>query len=293
MLIEPGEINALIRLIEDPDESIHSHIKSRIMHVGIEAVPHLEKAWMHPNTDKLTQERIEKIVHDLQFDQLKKELVVWKNEQSHDLLLGVSLISKYQYPDISIDFIRKYIQKIKQDIWLELSTNLTAFEQIKVFNKVFFEHYGFKANRNDYHSPYNSFISKVLETKKGNPLMLSVIYLLIAQELEIPLYGINLPNHFVLGYVDEELSRAAGIESSDLVFYVNPYNKGAFLMNQDVEVFLKELDLPLKDDFLLPCDHTSMVLRNINNLIYAYRLKKQLQKVEELKTLRDIIQAPL
>lgn len=289
MLTEQREIHALVSLIEDPDIEIQLHVKQKIMTYGKDAVFHLEKAWMNPATDKPTQKRIEQIVHEIQYDYLVGELENWVVDGADDLLRGLVLVAQYSYPDISIDNIRKYLDKIKQDVWLELNPNLTAFEKIEVFNKVFFDIYGFKGNRKNYHSPNNSYINNVLESKKGNPLSLSMVYMIVARELELPLFGINLPNHFVLGYVDENLSRVAGIESTDLVFYVNPYNRGALLMNDDVEKFLSELDLPLKDEFMLPCTTKDMVLRNLNNLIYAYRTLKEQTKVEELKGLRDIL----
>ena len=289
MLTEQREIHALVSLIEDPDVEIHNQIKQKIMAYGKDAVFHLEKAWMNPSTDKPTQKRIEQIVHEIQYDYLVGEFENWVVDGANDLLRGLVLIAQYSYPDISMENIRKYLDKIKQDIWLELNHNLTAFEKIEVFNKVFFDIYGFKGNRKNYHSPNNSFINNVLESKRGNPLSLSMVYMIVARELDLPLFGINLPNHFVLGYVDENLSRVAGIESTDLVFYVNPYNRGALLMNDDVEKFLSELDLPLKDEFMLPCTTKDMVLRNLNNLIYAYRTLKEKDKVEELKGLRDIL----
>jgi len=289
MLTEQREIHALVSLIEDPDVEIQTHVKQKIMSYGKDAVYHLEKAWMNPSTDKPTQNRIEQIVHEIQYDYLVGEFENWVVDGADDLLQGLVLISQYSYPDISMENIRKYLDKIKQDIWLELNPNLTAFEKIEVFNKVFFDIYGFKGNRKNYHSPNNSYINNVLESKRGNPLSLSMIYMIVARELELPLFGINLPNHFVLGYVDEDLSRVAGIDSTDLVFYVNPYNRGALLMHDDVEKFLSELDLPLKDEFMLPCTTKDMVLRNLNNLIYAYRTLKEPTKVEELKGLRDIL----
>jgi regulator of sirC expression with transglutaminase-like and TPR domain len=289
MLTEQREIHALVSLIEDPDVEIQLHVKQKIMTYGKDAVFHLEKAWMNPSTDKPTQNRIEQIVHEIQYEYLVGEFENWVVDGADDLLQGLVLISQYSYPDISMEIIRKYLDKIKQDIWLELNHNLTAFEKIEVFNKVFFDIYGFKGNRKNYHSPNNSYINNVLESKRGNPLSLSMIYMIVARELELPLFGINLPNHFVLGYVDEDLSRVAGIDSTDLVFYVNPYNRGALLMHDDVEKFLSELDLPLKDEFMLPCTTKDMVLRNLNNLIYAYRTLKEKDKVEELKGLRNIL----
>ena len=45
MLIEPSEINALIKLIDDPDELIHAHVRSKILDYGLDAIPYLERVW--------------------------------------------------------------------------------------------------------------------------------------------------------------------------------------------------------------------------------------------------------
>lgn len=106
--------------------------------------------------------------------------------------------------------------------------------------------------------------------------------------LEFPLHGINLPNHFVLGYVDDHLSRLTGNNKSNVVFYINPYSKGALLMNDDLERFLFELKLPLKDEFILPCDSKAIILRIINNLINAYLQENQEDNVIELKEIKSL-----
>lgn len=289
MLIEPAEINALIKLVDDPDEEIHIHVRNKIVEYGVNAIPYLDKAWeMHTSSASL-RTLIEDLQHQIQFIFIKNELLEWSLEDEPNLLKGFILLSKYEYPDISSDYINKYLEKIKQDIWIELNPNLTAFERIKVFNKVFFDIYGFRGNAKNYHSPKNSFINTVLESKKGNPLSLAIIYMHIAKMLDFPLFGINLPNHFVLGYVDEALSRLTGNSKNNVVFYVNPYSKGALLMNGDVERFLFELKLPIKDEFLVPCDTKSIVLRILNNLINSYKLEDKEDKVNELKELKDLI----
>lgn len=286
MLIEPAEINALIKLIDDPDEIIHKHVKDKILEYGVAAIPYLDKVWNLDHTSVLLKTELEGLKNQIQFENTRVLLHEWILEDDPDLLEGFVLISRYGFPDISLEFIKKYLDKIKQDIWIELNPNLTAFEQIKVFNKVFFDIYGFRGNAKNYHSPKNSYINTVLESKKGNPLSLSVIYMIIAQMLEFPLHGINLPNHFVLGYVDESLSRLTGNDKSNVVFYVNPYSKGALLMNGDLERFLLELKLPIKDEFLLPCNAKSIILRVVNNLINSYSHEKNDEKVSELKDLK-------
>jgi len=288
MLIAPAEIHALIKLIDDPDEEIYAHVKEKILEYGVHALPYLEKTWEYEQTEAELRKRLEQLTHIIQFENIKKQLTDWSLQNDPDLLEGFILISRYQFPDLSPDFINNYLEKIKKDIWLELNSNLTAFEKIKVFNKVFFDIYGFRGNAANYHSPKNSFINTVLESKKGNPLSLSIIYMIIAQRLEFPIHGINLPNHFVLGYEDKPLSRMSGNGKSDIVFYINPFSKGALLMNGDLERFLKELKLPLKDEFLLPCSNKSIVLRLINNLINSYMQEKKVDNVEELKILKEL-----
>ena len=166
MLIEPTEINALIKLVDDPDEVIHVHVRKKIVEYGMNAIPYLDKAWELDTCSAALRIMIEDLQHQIQFTHIKNEFLEWSLEDEPNLLEGFILLSRYEYPDISTDFINKYLDKIKQDIWIELNPNLTAFEKIKVFNKVFFDIYGFRGNAKNYHSPKNSFINTVLESKK-------------------------------------------------------------------------------------------------------------------------------
>src|SRR6478736_249860 len=100
----------------------------------------------------------------------------------------------------TVPSINKKFDRIRLDIWLELRYDYSAYEKIKIINHVLYNVHGFKGNTDQYHDPSNSFINNVLESKRGNPIMLAVVYMLIAQRLNMPIYGVNLPQHFVLGY---------------------------------------------------------------------------------------------
>jgi len=79
-----------------------------------------------------------------------------------------------------------------------------------------------------------------MEMKKGNQTALAIIYSVIAQKLDIPVYGINLPQHFILGYVDES---AQPETENGVLFYINTFNKGFIFGKRDVDMFLKQLNL--------------------------------------------------
>ena len=143
---KPEELNALIRLLDDTDEEIFTHISTRLITLGPQVIPVLENAWSS-SLDVLMQTRIEQIIHRIQLDALEKEIAAWAHSDDNDMLTGAILIARYQYPDLNELKIRDQVYKIKRDAWLELNDELTALEQVKVLNRVFFEMHGFSEFR--------------------------------------------------------------------------------------------------------------------------------------------------
>lgn len=286
------EVIALITLLDDPDEMIYSQVKERFVTLGPPAIPHLETAWEN-SFDAIMQKRIETIIHTIQFEALQRALKTWAEEESDDLLKGVLILSRYQYPDLDEQKVRKLIHQIKQDVWLELHEDLTAMEKVKILNHVLFEIHQFSGNITNYHAPQNSFINNVLESKKGNPLMLSIIYMLICKELSIPVYGINLPQHFVLAYINDYANLMDATHktfSNNILFYINPFSKGLIFDHKDIDQFLKQLNLDPEPKYYHPCNNVDILLRCVNNLIFSYEKLGYLDKVKELKKLEIQLQ---
>lgn len=285
------EVIALITLLDDPDEDIYSEVRNRFIVLGPPAIPHLETAWEN-SFEALMQKRIETIIHSIQFEALQKALKEWQTNENDDLLKGVLLLARYQYPDLDESKIHKQIAQIKQDVWLELHDDLTALEKVKIINHILFEVHQFGGNITNYHAPQNSFINNVLESKKGNPLMLSVIYAIICKELNIPVYGINLPQHFVLAYVNDYANLIDVNNktlSNNILFYINPFSKGLIFSQKDIDQFLKQLNLEPDNKYYLPCSNIDIVKRCINNLVYAYEKLGYMEKLDELKRLEKLL----
>ncbi|MBA3681875.1 MAG: hypothetical protein H0W73_12045 [Bacteroidetes bacterium] len=281
------EVIALITLLDDPDEVIYDQVKDRFVVLGPPAIPHLETAWEN-SFDAIMQKRIETIIHTIQFETLQKALKNWARNDQDDLLKGVLILARYQYPDLDENKIRKQLATIRQDVWLELHEDLTALEKVKIINHILFEVHQFSGNITNYHAPQNSFLNNVLESKKGNPLLLSVVYLLICNELKIPVYGINLPQHFVLAYLNEDANLIDVNNktlSNNILFYINPFSKGLLFNQKDIDQFLKQLNLDLEPKYYLPCSNIDIIKRCINNLIFSYEKLGYIEKVEELKGL--------
>ena len=223
------ELNALISLLDDPDKDVFLQVREKLMSIGEKIIPELEKVW-EQSFDTTIQTKIEDIIHNIQFNITAQSLKDWAADGEQNLLTGALFIAKYQYPDLNVEKVRKHIQQIRQDIWLELNDKLTALEQVKIINHILFEVHNFSGNTQNYHAPQNSYINNVLESKKGNPLSLSLVYLILAQDLKIPIYGVNLPEHFVLCYKDVhqlltvKTKRDEEMMAKGILFYINPFS---------------------------------------------------------------------
>ncbi|MGH2624540.1 MAG: transglutaminase-like domain-containing protein, partial [Sphingobacterium sp.] len=238
-MVEEKEIKALIYLLDDPDVDIFKEVEHKLITCGPEAVPLLENSW-ESSFDPLAQQRIENIIHKIQYDQVKNDLQLWKLNNSDDLLEGLLIINRYQYPNLNEEQVYYQLAEIRRNAWYHLMYEMSPVEQVKMLNNIIFREFGLSGNTTNYHDPQNSFIHKVLESKKGNPISLACIYALVAQKLDIPIYGVNLPKHFVLAYINNE-------DPQKVDFYINVFNRGQIMREEDINSFLRQLNLPLSD----------------------------------------------
>lgn len=281
---------SLINLLDDPDPEIYDTVKSNLMDFGIDVIPELEKVWEEV-INKTVHKRLEDIIHEIQFNNIKNLLELWVQSDSNDLLKGAFLIAKYQFPDIEFKEIEKEIEKIKNDAWLELRPNLTALEKIKILNHIIFDIHKYSGNISNYYSPRNSYINQVLELKKGNPILLSIVYASIANRMNIPVYGVNLPRNFILAYVDE-LASIKSFEddlNESVLFYINPFNKGNVFGRKEIDFFIKQQKLETKKSYYLPCSNIEVIQRVVINLLFSYDKIGYTEKLSELKELLKIL----
>ncbi len=286
-----NSLHALIALMDDPDEQVYAHVRDRVLEIGPEAIQQLQTSWEESDLGLLFQSRIENLIHEIQFEACKTDLTTWYASSSKDLLKGALIVAKYQYPGLDEKSVLDYIERMRRDCWLEINPNMTAFEAVRIINKVIFEQYGFVGNSKNYNSSNNSYINTVIESRKGNPLSLSLIYSIIAQKLELPIYGVNLPNHFILAYMDNNgtnLFMSNGNEYG-VLFYINTFSKGSIFQKEDIQQFLQSIQVTPDASHFQPCSNSDIIRRMLTNLIAAFQQVGSHEKVNELCELRSLL----
>lgn len=275
------ELHALVSLLDDTDREVKDHVKGKIISMGNDVIPFLEQKWENSFNPDLQRE-IEELVHELQYSLLKERLEQWMLSEDRDLLQGLWILNTYQYPDLEFETINAEMNQIYFEVWTAFDQNLTAFDQVRQINNVLFNQLRFSANTKNFHSPGNSMISNVLDTRRGNPISLCAIYYLVAQKLGLPVYGVNLPNLFVLTY-----------KSAETTIYINAFNKGLIFSRQDINNYLQHLKIEPRDEFFEPCSNLDIVKRTLRNLIVAFEKLGEPHKVEEVRELLAILEPPM
>ncbi|MBL1407919.1 transglutaminase-like domain-containing protein [Sphingobacterium faecale] len=278
--MKEAELKALISLLDDPDVEIFNQVEQQLIIYGPEVVPQLEASW-ESSFDPLSQTRIENIIHKIQFEQVQNDLQLWALQNNDDLLEGLLIVNRYQYPNLDENIVQYQLAELRRNAWFQLMYDMSPLEKVKLLNNIIFREFGLSGNTTNYHDPQNSFLHKVLETKKGNPISLACIYSIVAQKLDIPIYGINLPKHFVVAYIEEE--------HQSPLFYINVFNRGQVMKHDDIYSFLKQLNLPPKEEFTLPCSNIAIIKRVLRNLTTAYDNLGNMQKKEEISSLLNLL----
>ena len=284
-----SELRALVSLVDEPDEAIFLLVRGKIIAYGTEAVPELE-AVLDRHFSDAVQQRVVDIIQEIQYDNLYEELRIWVAEGARDLLEGFLLISRFQYPNLDDVEVRARIDQIARDVWLEINEDLTALEKVKVINHVLFDILEFAPNRAELHAPQNFFVNTLLETKKGSPVSMGILYILIAQRLDIPIFGVNLPQHFILAYAQGNAVVPGELPTAEeVLFYLNPFNRGAVFTRNEIELFLKQIKLSPDPAHYTPCPNQVIIRRLLTNLVFTYESLKKKEKAGELGRLLGLL----
>lgn len=276
------QIPALINLLDEPDELVFSRIREQLLAIGNPALAPLGTA-LENTFDPDLRERIRGIIRKINLETVSRELAEWSHNGAADILRGFILVTRTNNPDLKEEEVIVAIEQLRMDIWVELHENLTALENVKVINHVLFHIQHFEGNVQNLSAPQNSYINTVLETRKGNSLSLGLLYMILAHRLQLPIFGVNLPQHFILAYLTDY--GIVNPTEDDVLFYINPFTQGAVFTRREIELFIRQLKVKPDRTFFAPCTHVDIIRRLIHNLIFSYNQLGDTEIPEDLKNL--------
>jgi regulator of sirC expression with transglutaminase-like and TPR domain len=257
---------ALLKLLADEDPAIYRQIREKIVATGPQATRWLRQYTLSP--DPVLRRRTTSIVRQFERHAADNEFVVFclSTGQDLDLEQGVLLLSKTAYPDINTGGYSALLDSWAGMLRERLPSGASPGQTLKELRRFIFDELGFTGNEQRYYDPQNSYLSRVLDRRTGNPISLCTIYLLLARRLQLPISGIGLPGHFVCRY-----------QTSSLEVYIDAFNKGALMTKADCIQYLLRSQHVLNDAHLAPVSTRRMLSRMCGNLqqIYAHEAEPE------------------
>ena len=286
---ENKEIQALLKLIDDPDEIVYETVSNKIISFGKDIIPNLEN-YSETFVNAELQNRIESLIKRLHFEDIKEDFLKWSSGTS-DLLAGCLLLSKYVYPNMDATVIFKEIEKLRRNIWLEMNSYLTPMEQINVIGSIVYNYYKQKGIEINYENADGFILNKTLELRKGNAFGNGTLLLILCGLLDVPVYAINIPKQFILGYFDQhyDVLNPKGHASEKIKFYIDPVN-GQMYSHKDVENYFKKMSLPPTSSFFKPFDNKSIMVLMLSELKKCFENEAQYLKIKEINSLIEMLE---
>lgn len=270
------EIRALIHLLGDDDIKTAQIARKTLLESRHDAQSFLEEA--RDSLDPHVRTRVYSILERLRLDELGSRFEEFSSMPSAwlDLEEGAFLIAESGYPNINRAHYREMLDNIAGDfktLWEERGLT-RGRELIEALNDYFFNELGFTGNHTTYYDPDNSYLNQVLDRRIGIPISLSMVYLLIARRLRIPVIGISMPGHFLLQYNDS--------------LFIDAFQKGQLLNRGECVQYLMNNGFGFHPAYLSPTPTRFMLVRMLTNLIQIYSTQDP-DRADSLSSFRDML----
>jgi regulator of sirC expression with transglutaminase-like and TPR domain len=276
-MIPENQIRALIRLLSDEDDRIVRTISVRLIDIGPSAVPLLQEAEIEQPE---MANRIASVLEEIRGSKLEDELVCLAalSDEAMSLESGAFLIARYPYPSLDVARYREQLDTMAGEVRARIGHRASGEEAVNALNRYLFAEQGFKGNTKNYYEVENSYINCVMDRRVGIPISLSAVYLLIGQRLELPLFGIGMPGHFLVKY-----------ESDRYKVFIDCFNGGALLTEKNCTRFLTEAGYGFDDKYLQKSPVRAILSRMIKNLLAIYSKSCDMGKVTRLTKFIEIL----
>ncbi len=252
-----SEKAAFLSLLDDPSPVVQRELQNTLNQMGAKGLEILTDA--AKDSDRILGWHANRHLAAMQSADPAQEFRAFIRSLNYELESGWIMISRIAYPALDVGSICGELDAIAERCAELIVQPASSRDQCLIINRVLYHELGFRGNTEHYSDPNNSFINRVLDTKKGLPITLSVLYLLIADRLGIPLEPINAPGHFVIGCFEEQAP-----------FYIDPFKHGKFLTAAHMLKRIEATTLAPNISHLSPASTQETLSRICRNLVPHY-----------------------
>jgi regulator of sirC expression with transglutaminase-like and TPR domain len=172
------------------------------------------------------------------------------------------LVDHVFHPELDMDACVEQLEQLAGAYGSRISSEFDDDRRLEILGRYMGRELGFRGDRSDFTNPKNSFMHHVLQSRRGLPITLSAIYLGVARRAGVPLHGIGLPGHFIVGNPAREP-----------VMFLDPFRMGRTLSHGACDQIVRQVtqgEVESATRFLKPTGTRSFLTRMLNNLQMVY-----------------------
>ncbi|MGA2542457.1 MAG: transglutaminase-like domain-containing protein [Verrucomicrobiota bacterium] len=270
--LDEKQRKALVSLLADDDLAVYRTVRQKILSYGPIAAEWVREHCL--SNDPVLRRHAQEIIHYFSRQDADTQLLAFCLNQGEDFDLeqGALLLARTQYPGINMEAYSALLDHLAGELRDRLDLSGDAAQILGVMGDYLFAELNFSGDETNFHDPENSYLNRVLDRRKGSHISLSVVYLLVARRLKLPVVGIGLPGHFVCRY-----------QSSRHEIYIDPFRKGRLLAKADCVKYVAQLRHPFDESCLAPVSARRLLLKICVNLHQIYTHLKSPAQSERLQ----------
>lgn len=243
--------DALLKLLADDDRETLALLRAQLAAGGLAALPRLHglMALAEPPVRRQLAEVISEIETE-HADALFAQLCATFPEEG-DLEEAAWRLAATFEPGLDFSLIRRQLDDWGDEVKRRLRKAISEQDRIETLVEFLGHDLGFRGNEADYYNLNNSLLPEVIETRRGLPITLSLIYMLVGRRAGIPVQGVGLPGHFVVR------SREA---------FFDPFHGGRRLGFAECRNLVERQNISLAPEHLQPATSRQILTRMLGNL---------------------------
>jgi regulator of sirC expression with transglutaminase-like and TPR domain len=265
------EVNALVRLLDDPDGEVQEQVQRRLTDLGRDALPALRRAYDASRGEQ--RDHIDAVVRRLHWNDVQTAWHAIMESDDPNLERGAFILALYRFPNLDVEAYQDTLDDWADQVEDRVMTSV-GVDRARVLMEFLADEIGLTGNRDDYDDPNNSYLNRVIDRRVGIPISLAVIAIAVADRLAIPLYGVGMPAHFLVKYTD-----ARG------EVYFDVFNDGQPVSREECVRFLLRAGIQPKPAYFEAASSEDILLRMLRNLRHVARSSGNEQMYAELTAL--------
>lgn len=248
---------ALLTLLDDASPAVRKALVAHFQELGDCGIQFLRE--VSGGADRALAKHAAWFLAELKYGDPVADFRTFIRSLHYELETGTLLLGRTVNPALDAAACGAALDKIAARCRELTSDPATAREKCRILNRVLFHEWGFRGNVEHYTDPLNSFLDQVIARRKGIPISLSILYLLVAQRLDLELEPVGLPGHFVVGCF-----------TAPEPFFVDPFDRGVFRDADEVFDLLRANNLTPTATDLMPTPVREVLCRCCRNLVNHY-----------------------